>query len=73
MINSLPPWFKIGLMFSSIHISQGVNICRVISVDEKNNSFSMRISSPTNGWFENGWPLDKTIQGFKNKEYTIIK
>ncbi len=73
MIESISDWFKIGLKFRSIHINQGVNICRVLSVDEKGNSFSMKITSPKSSCFENGWPLDKTIQGFKDNEYIIIK
>lgn len=69
----IPKWFKVGLKFRSKHINQGVNICEVLSVDEENNSMCLRITSPRSAYFENSWDLDKTIQGFKNNEHTIIK
>lgn len=65
----VPGWLKAGMKFKGKWIADGNNICELISFCAVKNLATVRITTETSDWEEDGWNLEHTIWGFRNGDY----
>ena len=73
---TVPEWFAKGIKFNSKWISNGNNICEVISFNPVTNLLRVKVTIKNIGrddtvFEEDGWNLQHTIWGFETKDYVL--